>query len=80
MGLRLGYPPLSCRTSPPQGGRSRRSRDALISTYRDGKPERCEMGSRCGISISLLVGEMSGRTEGGIPNNTPELLPKRRSR
>ncbi|MBC8129089.1 MAG: SAM-dependent methyltransferase [Rhizobiaceae bacterium] len=38
------YPPLSCRTSPPQGGRT---------------------GSFGDMPISLLEGEMSGRTEGG---------------
>ncbi|TPI60976.1 hypothetical protein FJ417_11250, partial [Mesorhizobium sp. B3-1-7] len=51
-------PPLSCRTSPPQGGRSdvahrfanlQRRKDALA-------PE---------LPISPQVGEMSGRTEGG---------------
>ncbi|MBL8575959.1 MAG: cobaltochelatase subunit CobN [Mesorhizobium sp.] len=51
-------PPLSCRTSPPQGGRSAASAES--STFdvleEDGTAER---------AISPQVGEMSGRTEGG---------------
>ncbi|RUW62700.1 hypothetical protein EOA16_06395 [Mesorhizobium sp. M7A.F.Ca.US.008.03.1.1] len=52
------HPPLSCRTSPPQGGRS------VASPPR----QFCHVGNwrnPNGQPISPLEGEMSGRTEGG---------------
>jgi cobaltochelatase CobN len=53
------HPPLSCRTSSPQGGRlAVHESSALISTQEVGR------GANEG-PISTLVGEMSGRTEGG---------------
>ncbi|TPL88819.1 hypothetical protein FJ950_00150 [Mesorhizobium sp. B2-3-14] len=53
------HPPLSCRTSPPQGGRSDAASDfANIQCLLNGEmPE---------LLISPLAGEMSGRTEGGV--------------
>ncbi|TPN74975.1 hypothetical protein FJ987_26125 [Mesorhizobium sp. CU2] len=51
-------PPLSCRTSPPRGGRS-----DVASAFANRQRRRM-----CGapeLPISPLVGEMSGRTEGG---------------
>ncbi|TIM39198.1 MAG: hypothetical protein E5Y69_13090 [Mesorhizobium sp.] len=52
------YPPLSCRTSPPQGGRSAAS--ALRSPL-----QRLRLAKAAERAISPLEGEMSGRTEGG---------------
>ncbi|AZO32677.1 hypothetical protein EJ071_08445 [Mesorhizobium sp. M1B.F.Ca.ET.045.04.1.1] len=52
------HPPLSCRTSPPQGGRL-----AVTSTFANLKRCRTERGARA--SNLPLEGEMSGRTEGG---------------
>ncbi|TIL91078.1 MAG: cobaltochelatase subunit CobN [Mesorhizobium sp.] len=59
------HPPLSYRTSPPQGGRS-----AVTNT--DAFPTSSELSSISAIgesidggTISPLAGEMSGRTEGG---------------
>ncbi|NKN15484.1 hypothetical protein GFL86_28905 [Rhizobium laguerreae] len=80
MGLRLRYPPLSCRTSPPQGGRS--TRGWTIASYLPcrSRSARIVWGSHSPRPISPLVGEMSGRTEGGIPGTTPDILPKRRLR
>ncbi|MGX5850460.1 cobaltochelatase subunit CobN [Mesorhizobium sp. PL10] len=51
------HPPLSCRTSPPQGGRSAVTNAGAISS---------EIGEAIDASsISPPAGEMSGRTEGG---------------
>jgi hypothetical protein len=50
----VAYPPLPCRASPPQGGRSATGEHPAHGT-----------GER-GISISPLEGEMPGRAEGGI--------------
>ncbi|TIQ72424.1 MAG: ABC transporter ATP-binding protein, partial [Mesorhizobium sp.] len=58
----LRAPPLSCRTSPPRGshegeiGRDRRPWPTL---------QHCRTSGALKPPISLLVGEMSGRTEGG---------------
>ncbi|ESW79574.1 cobaltochelatase [Mesorhizobium sp. LSJC285A00] len=59
------HPPLSCRTSPPQGGRS-------AVTKGGSSPAPLEISARSAIgeniyesTISPLPGEMSGRTEGG---------------
>ncbi|PBB91683.1 hypothetical protein CK215_15565 [Mesorhizobium sp. WSM3864] len=54
-------PPLSCRTSPPQGGRS----DIAIAFTNF---QRLEEGATPEPPISPQVGEMSGRIEGdGFP-------------
>ena len=56
-------PPLSCRTSPPQGGRL-----AVSAGFRQRSSATSAMigeGPACGRPISPLEGEMSGRTEGG---------------
>ena len=57
----VAYPPLPCRASPPQGGRSTRGDFPLSS--------RTVQLKRCAslLPISPLVGEMPGRAEGGIP-------------
>ncbi|RUW74418.1 hypothetical protein EOA29_30755, partial [Mesorhizobium sp. M1E.F.Ca.ET.063.01.1.1] len=55
------HPPLSCRTSPPQGGRS-----DFISAFAN--LQRCPAAGgvpSATLPISPLAGEMSGRTEGG---------------
>ncbi|MER9732157.1 cobaltochelatase subunit CobN [Mesorhizobium sp. M0217] len=61
------HPPLSCRTSPPQGGRS-------AVTKGGSSPAPLEISARSAIgeniyesTICPLAGEMSGRTEGGGP-------------
>ncbi|TIU48212.1 MAG: hypothetical protein E5W19_18705 [Mesorhizobium sp.] len=55
------HPPLPCWASPPQGGR--------LAVIHAGFPD-CSVGNwrrpAC-RSISPLEGEMSGRTEGGVP-------------
>ncbi|RWO46420.1 MAG: hypothetical protein E5Y10_19905 [Mesorhizobium sp.] len=51
-------PPLACRPSPPQGGRL-----AVLSA--SANHQRCRIAARAKLPISPLVGEMSGRTEGG---------------
>ena len=52
-------PPLSCRTSPPQGGRS-----AVIRAFAN--PKRCRSNAEAsGRLISPRVGEMGGSPEGG---------------
>ncbi|TPI23677.1 hypothetical protein FJW08_30625 [Mesorhizobium sp. B3-2-1] len=63
--MALGYarsagqrPPLSCRTSPPQGGRL-----DVIGAFAN--LQRCRKSGTPKLPISPLVGEMSGRTEGG---------------
>ncbi|RWL43294.1 MAG: propionyl-coenzyme A carboxylase alpha polypeptide [Mesorhizobium sp.] len=49
---------MSCRTSPPLGGRS-----AVAPAFAN--LQRRRIGEACELPISPLVGEMSGRTEGG---------------
>ncbi|RUT91015.1 hypothetical protein EOD23_35715, partial [Mesorhizobium sp. USDA-HM6] len=63
-------PPLSCRTSPPQGGRL-----DVISAFAN------RLGSRISAvdepADLLLAGEMAGRPEGGnstFPFESPEVL------
>jgi hypothetical protein len=56
----VAYPPLPCRASPPQGGRSTRGNAPHFSSV---EMER----RRCVLPISPLEGEMPGRAEGGIP-------------
>ncbi|TIX58752.1 MAG: hypothetical protein E5V28_09560 [Mesorhizobium sp.] len=48
---------MSCRTSPPQGGRSAASLTAPVH-------QRWRSAKAAMTAISPLVGEMSGRTEG----------------
>ncbi|NKM86770.1 hypothetical protein GFL54_21175 [Rhizobium laguerreae] len=80
MGLRLRYPPLSCRTSPPQGGRLAGGYDfpKQLGHCDSDTADRKRWSNL--LPISPLVGEMSGRTEGGIPSATSDILPKRRLR
>ncbi|RWK61637.1 MAG: hypothetical protein EOR56_32600, partial [Mesorhizobium sp.] len=70
-------PPLSCRTSPPRGGRS-----AVFATA----PlfQRSKLAKTAQLPISPHVGEMAGRPEGGaVPltsrkirmATTPQLRP-----
>ncbi|PYB77360.1 hypothetical protein DMY87_03060 [Rhizobium wuzhouense] len=73
----LGYPPLSCRTSPPQGGRvGTRQRPALgkhspaeasrrFAPSREPVSDRIRTTERQPDPLSPLVGEMPGRAEGG---------------
>ncbi|NKL77702.1 hypothetical protein GFL84_23350 [Rhizobium leguminosarum bv. viciae] len=74
------YPPLSCRTSPPQGGRSARRnalRPATLPLHHQSPTLRYDFfvpGSRRLIPISPLVGEMSGRTEGGDTPTNPSAI------
>ncbi|PAQ05819.1 hypothetical protein CIT26_26670 [Mesorhizobium temperatum] len=56
--ITLRRPPLSCRTSPPQGGRS-----DVTSAFANRNSRK--IGVRVKLPISPLEGEMSGRTEGG---------------
>ncbi|RUU52819.1 hypothetical protein EOD07_25840, partial [Mesorhizobium sp. M2C.T.Ca.TU.002.02.1.1] len=49
---------LSCRTSPPQGGRL-----AVATIFANF--QRCRTGEAGKLQISPLAGEMSGRTERG---------------
>ncbi|TPL13658.1 hypothetical protein FJ952_22460 [Mesorhizobium sp. B2-4-10] len=54
-----GHSPLSCRTSPPQGGR-------LAVIFGFANPQRRKIRGTDKLPISPLEGEMSGRTEGGL--------------
>ncbi|PAP96379.1 hypothetical protein CIT31_06860 [Mesorhizobium wenxiniae] len=54
--ITLRRPPLSCRTSPPQVGRS-----AVTSAFANRDSRKIE--ARVKLPISPLGGEMSGRTE-----------------
>ncbi|RUW24236.1 propionyl-coenzyme A carboxylase alpha polypeptide [Mesorhizobium sp. M4B.F.Ca.ET.215.01.1.1] len=49
---------MSCRTSPPRGGRS-----AVIAAFAN--RQRCRMSGALKLLISPQVGEISGRPEGG---------------
>ncbi|RWC55065.1 MAG: hypothetical protein EOS56_27265 [Mesorhizobium sp.] len=51
-------PPLSCRTSPPHGGRS-----TVTGAFANHQRRESEASQ---LPISPLAGEMSGRTEGGV--------------
>jgi hypothetical protein len=63
----IGYPPLPCRASPPQGGRSARRLRSPTSRVALAKANSLIEGQEgYRASISPLEGEMSGRTEGGI--------------
>jgi len=63
----VAYPPLPCRASPPQGGRSTRGDFPLSS--------RTVQLKRCAslLPISPLEGEMPGRAEGGISRSERNL-------
>ncbi|RUZ81512.1 hypothetical protein EN943_00155 [Mesorhizobium sp. M7A.F.Ca.US.006.01.1.1] len=52
-------PPLSCRTSPPQGGR-------LDFTLAFANRQRLKESRTAKLPISPLEGEMPGRAEGGV--------------
>ncbi|RNJ44276.1 hypothetical protein B5V01_29840 [Mesorhizobium erdmanii] len=56
---------MPCRASPPQGGRS-----AVTSAFANF--QHCELreAARSKLPISPLVGEMSGRTEGGAKDHS----------
>ncbi|NKL33128.1 hypothetical protein GFL49_04655 [Rhizobium leguminosarum bv. viciae] len=74
------HPPLSCRTSPPQGGRSARPNaphlNALALRHKTLRHSCLVPGSSRLMLISPLVGEMSGRTEGGAtPTRSSALHP-----
>ncbi|UCI23218.1 cobaltochelatase subunit CobN [Mesorhizobium sp. B2-8-5] len=62
------HPPLSCRTSPPQGGRSAVTQAGSISASSNIElAETSTVGETVDHrAISPLAGEMSGRTEGGV--------------
>ncbi|TPN47024.1 hypothetical protein FJ976_21130 [Mesorhizobium sp. B1-1-9] len=57
------HPPLACRPSPPQGGRS-----DFIFAFANLTRRKEAAASK--LPISPLAGEMSGRTEGGVPAAT----------
>ncbi|TPM99793.1 hypothetical protein FJ977_10470 [Mesorhizobium sp. B2-1-3A] len=62
-------PPLSCRTSPPLGGRS-----AVIGAFTTF--QRRKKGGTVTLLISPLVGEMAGRPEGGaVPPTSRQFHP-----
>ncbi|PAQ03136.1 MAG: hypothetical protein EOR96_01605 [Mesorhizobium sp.] len=54
------HPPLSCRTSPPQGGRL----DIALGFANFQRGKKWTAAPK--LPISPLEGEMSGRTEGGV--------------
>ncbi|MER9582372.1 cobaltochelatase subunit CobN [Mesorhizobium sp. M0276] len=62
------HPPLSCRTSPPQGGRSAVTKAGSSSAPSDRNLSRISAIGEIPDdgAISPLAGEMSGRTEGGV--------------
>ncbi|MBN9222433.1 MAG: cobaltochelatase subunit CobN, partial [Mesorhizobium sp.] len=62
------HPPLSCRTSPPQGGRSVTNKDgSLFASSSTNVPTSSAIGETVDDrAISPLAGEMSGRTKGGV--------------
>jgi len=63
-GVAEAYPPLACRPSPPQGGRS----ESGTNPTQTATPERGRIEPH---PISPLVGEMAGRPEGGEPQTAP---------
>ncbi|PBC03120.1 hypothetical protein CK220_17650 [Mesorhizobium sp. WSM3860] len=67
----LRRPPLSCRTSPPRGGRLAVIRaDIFFCNAENWRNPSCRL-------ISPRVGEMSGRTEGGAKERDVRQKPKR---
>jgi cobaltochelatase CobN len=66
-----GHPPLSCRTSPPQGGRLDGA-PSLPQADVEAAVTNSDLRQLAGReSISPREGEMSGRTEGGVPEFDP---------
>ncbi|NKM20226.1 hypothetical protein GFM01_20845 [Rhizobium laguerreae] len=68
MWLRVEYPPLSCRTSPPQGGGSAGGNVSALMTapFMAAVCRRPVVwGNPSHLPISPPVGEMPGRAEGG---------------
>ncbi|RUM16318.1 hypothetical protein EFB14_00750 [Rhizobium fabae] len=61
----VGLPPLPCRASPPQGGRSARGWVIRPSLPYRNNHAVVVWGSHRAQPISTLVGEMPGRAEGG---------------
>ena len=59
------YPPLSCRTSPPQGGRLQVSIFSLPLSIEVSENLKSSEAGNSAPTISPLAGEMSDRTEGG---------------
>ena len=68
----LRHPPLGCRPSPPQGGRSAVPASALIL-------QRWRSAATAERVISPPVGEMAGRPEGGATGRASKDAPGRRS-
>jgi cobaltochelatase CobN len=66
----VAHPYLSCRTSPPQGGRSDGVRSSRLTSLGDEFDASAADLSGRPQPISPLEGEMSGRTEGGNPGST----------
>ncbi|RUX03992.1 hypothetical protein EN851_28090 [Mesorhizobium sp. M8A.F.Ca.ET.208.01.1.1] len=63
------HPPLSCRTSPPQGGRLAVCALRLFFNAEDWRNPARHL-------IAPLEGEMSGRTEGGATELGLSCLPR----
>ncbi|ATN33555.1 hypothetical protein ACO34A_07005 [Rhizobium sp. ACO-34A] len=64
------HPPLACRPSPPQGGRSAERLASRPPDLSASLPENTSVKEGAGgvnSPISPLEGEMPGRAEGGIP-------------
>ncbi|RWP39089.1 MAG: hypothetical protein E5Y63_22030 [Mesorhizobium sp.] len=61
------HPPLACRPSPPQGGRS-----AVLAPR--SLLQRLRMTKAAERLISPLAGEMAGRPEGGVQARPNEAL------
>ncbi|THF52572.1 hypothetical protein E6C51_04010 [Allorhizobium terrae] len=64
---RVAHPPLPCRASPPQGGRSTKSNPIAQqhTSYVSEITGSLLKTSGSAYPISLLVGEMAGKPEGG---------------
>ncbi|AXV17354.1 hypothetical protein CYG48_09775 [Neorhizobium sp. SOG26] len=60
------YPPLPCRASPPQGGRSPSCAGPFASRRRARGSCGGDWVGTVQRSISPLEGEMPGRAEGGV--------------
>ncbi|RWC23930.1 MAG: hypothetical protein EOS27_31415 [Mesorhizobium sp.] len=63
------HPPLACRPSPPQGGRSNITN--AFAYY-----QRCRDGRASKLPISPLAGEMPGRAEGDVKDRDGQFLPQ----
>jgi hypothetical protein len=62
--VKLGHPPLSCRTSPPQGGRVDGALSPATSNVAIPDLGLAEKRGLRRLPFSPLVGEMPGRAEG----------------